>query len=347
MFEGRETLWVVHIGKSERIALRARDAGFICIGWEAIGDLSSHDTREKMRKAMEKAYPDWKPGKVSASYGQVFRFAHEMAIGDPVVFPVKPTGEIAIGRVSGEYVSVSSDQELIAEGYVNMRKVEWLSIVPRTRFSKSALHSFGSFSSVSTSNDHLEEVIGITTTSIEIGEAADDVDVQSEVDSEDDEDATISNLYESAIQETEDYLLRSWRNTGAAFEHVVAAVFRALGYTTEVTPASGDHGIDVIAHPDPLGINPPYIKIQVKSGSSPVGEPQVNQLKGAVLENERGILITLGRFTSGAEAAARGKSNITLIEAKKFVALFIDLYEKLEPDWQARFPLRKTFVPLT
>ena len=103
--------------------------------------------------------------------------------------------------------------------------------------------------------------------------------------------------------------------------------------------------VDVIAHPDPLGIETPFIKVQVKSGSSSIGEPDVNQLKGAVLDDEKGILISLGKFTSSAEAAARAKSNITLIDAKRFVSLFLEHYEQLEPDWQAKFPLRKTFVP--
>jgi len=33
-------LWVVHIGNDDRIALRALEEGFVCIGWTDIGDLS-------------------------------------------------------------------------------------------------------------------------------------------------------------------------------------------------------------------------------------------------------------------------------------------------------------------
>ena len=153
------------------------------------------------------------------------------------------------------------------------------------------------------------------------------------------------DLYEVASQETEDFLLKSWHRTGAHFEAVVAAVFEAMGYTAKVTPPSGDHGIDVIAHPDPLGMEPPFIKVQVKSGTGSVGEPEVNQLRGLLQPGEKGILISLGKFTSGAAAVARQSANITLIGPKEFVALFLDHYDSLEPEWRSKFQLKSVFVP--
>ena len=99
MFDGKDTLWVIHIGKDDKIPLRAREEGFVCIGWTDMGDLSQYTTREAMKAAMAKTWPAWKTGKVRSCYGQVFRFAHVMQIGDPVVFPIKQTREIAIGRI--------------------------------------------------------------------------------------------------------------------------------------------------------------------------------------------------------------------------------------------------------
>ena len=107
-FSTADTLWVIHIGNDDRIALRARDEGFVCIGWTGIGDLSPYDTRPKMRAAMEAAYPAWQPKTVSSSYGQPYRFAHEIKIGEPIVFPVRPTGEIAISRIVGNTVGLTT-----------------------------------------------------------------------------------------------------------------------------------------------------------------------------------------------------------------------------------------------
>ena len=348
-FPNAETLWVVHIGHDDRIALRALEENFLAIGWPDIADLAPHDTREKMRAAYEAAYPDAKRNSVSSSYGQVYRFAHEMKEGDPVVFPVKPTGEIAVGRVAGPYVR--SDDAGLTE-YPHVRPVDWLTVVPRTAFTQAALHSFGSFLTVSTSDDYLDEVAAVVAGKAPVsGDASTSTgaftaDHESAADVETGEPGVAWSLYDTAAQETEDYLLKAWQRTGHEFEHVVAAVFEAMGYTATVTQASGDHGVDVIAHPDPLGLERPFIKIQAKSGTSSVGEPEVNQLRGLLNTGEQGVLIALGKYTKAAEAVARNSSTVTLIGPKRFVHLFLDHYDQLAPEWRARFPLRQVFVPL-
>lgn len=341
IFEGRDTLWVVHIGKDDHVPLRARDEGFVCIGWSKMGDLSRHKTRKAMRTAMAETWPGWSAKKVSASHGQVYRFAHEMEIGDPVVFPIRQSREVAIGRVTGEYRYEESGQ-LQELDYANVRHVEWLRIVPRTTFSKSALHSFGSFSSLSTSNDHLEEVIAVLSGDTLPDDAATPDKDTPGVPDDDDE---APDLFETATQETEDYLLKAWHRTGIAFEPVVAALLEAMGYTAKVTKGSGDHGVDVIAHPDPLGLKPPFIKVQAKSGTGTVGEPEVSQLIGCLNPGEKGIFVSLGTFSSQARSKARNAADISLIDAKGFVSLFLDHYEELAPEWRAKFPLSRVYVP--
>ncbi len=90
----------------------ARDEGFVCIGWTNMGDLSKYTTREATKKAMESTWPNWKLAKVRASYGQVFRFAHEMKKGDPIVFPIRGTREIALGTIASGY-QFSNDPQLV------------------------------------------------------------------------------------------------------------------------------------------------------------------------------------------------------------------------------------------
>ncbi|MGI8911587.1 MAG: restriction endonuclease [Rubrobacteraceae bacterium] len=340
-FSDATTLWVLHIGNNDRIALRALEENFVCIGWTKIGDLSPHDNRPKIRTAMETAFPTWKSKTISSSYGQPYRFAHEMKVGDPIVLPVRPTGEIAIGRIAGDY-RWNNDPDLMMNDYNNVRSVDWLRVVPRTTFSQAALHSFGSFSSVSTSNDYLEEVQTVLQGGTLVEEPpsvpTEEADVL-------DNGATAQNNYETVTQETEDYLRKAWQRTGVTFEQVVRAVFEALGYTATVTQASVDHGVDVIAHPDALGLERPFIKVQVKSGMGSIGEPEVNQLKGLLNPGEQGVLVSLGKFTSGAKAVERSSLNITLIGPQRFIELFLGHYNDLAPEWRAKFPLKQVFVP--
>ncbi|MBX3362766.1 MAG: hypothetical protein KF705_15185 [Phycisphaeraceae bacterium] len=161
MFDNASRLWVIHISNHAKIANRAQTEGFVCIGWTRIGNLAPHDTREKMKSAMCRAFPDWSTGSVNSSYGQVFRFAQEMQVGDPIVYPVKGSREIMIGQIAGSYRWAGDDRELVDNDYCNVRPVKWLKTVPRIAFSDAALHSFGSFSSVSTSDEYLEEVIAV------------------------------------------------------------------------------------------------------------------------------------------------------------------------------------------
>ncbi len=345
MFDDHNTLWVIHIGNNDKVALRARDEGFVCIGWTKMGNLARYSTRDKMKQAMAETWPNWKPRKVNSCYGQVFRFAHEMRVGDPVVFPVRVSREIALGRISSDY-NYSSDAELVQGDYRNVRNVEWLRIVPRTAFSKNALHSFGSFSTVSTSSDFLDEYLSVLFERNIIDDSSkpsSSLDNGADLSEEEDEEAF--DLYGTAVQETEDYLLKEWQRSGAAFEHVVAAVIETLGYTATVTQASADHGVDVIAHPDPLGLQSPFIKVQAKSGTKAIGEPEINQLLGSVQTGEKGIFVSLGGFTPAAKAKARNCANLTLVDAKKFVSLFLEHYEKLSPIYRAKYPLSRVYVP--
>ena len=337
-------VWVIHIGKDALIAQRARTEGFVCIGWTKMGDLSRYRTREEMKAAMQAAYPHWSPNKINSCYGQTYRFAHEMQVGDLVVYPIKGSSEILLGKISGPYRWASDDQQLVGADYNNVRAVQWVRETARTAFSQAALHSFGSFSSVSRSNDYLEEVQAVLAGAQApiVAKTTSEHDASVSEESEEQE----SSLFDMATQETEDFLLKAWQRTGAAFEEVVASVLEAIGYTAKVTQASGDHGVDVIAHPDPLGLERPFIKVQVKSGTSTVGEPEVNQLKGLLNQGEQGILVSLGKFAGGAMAVERSSPNLTLIGSKEFVRLFLEHYDELDPVMRARFPLKRVYVPV-
>ena len=113
----------------------------IAIGWKAFGDLSVLDaTREAFKAHYEKSYPDAKKGSIPTSAGMLFRFIHEVQIGDYVVFPSKTDRKINIGIIEGEYEYVPSSDE-----YVQQRKVKWLKHLPRTVFSQGALYELEDF----------------------------------------------------------------------------------------------------------------------------------------------------------------------------------------------------------
>lgn len=109
---------------------------------------------------------------------------------------------------------------------------------------------------------------------------------------------------------------------------------------------SGTHdlGVDVIAHPDPLGVQPPLLKIQAKSGTSRIGPKEVKELRGLLNQGEKGVLVALGGFTIDARHVEQNDADLVLIDGKRFVELFLGLYDRLEPEIRNRFPLRRVYV---
>lgn len=102
-------------------------------------------------------------------------------------------------------------------------------------------------------------------------------------------------------------------------EHVVASVFRGLGYDAVAVGRSGDGGIDVI-----LEDNVGRIGVQVRRYRGSIGVDQIRELTGALCLQglTRGIFVTTSRFARGAQRAsalakARGYA-IDLVDAPRF-----------------------------
>jgi len=241
----------------------------------------------------------------------------------------------------------AADEELRKNDYCNIRRVTWLKEVPRIAFSASALHSFGSLASLSSSDEFIEEVLALLGGEQPANAAQIDTPASkvNKVEQEG-EGVEIANLAEQASQETEDYLLRSWTRTAQDFEAVVRAVFEAMGYTAQLQQGTHDLGVDVIAHPDPLGVQPPLMKIQAKSGTGTVGAPAVKQLRGLLNDGEKGVLVALGGFSNDARHVQQNDGDLILVDGKRFVELFLQFYDRLDPEWRNRFPLKRVYVPL-
>ena len=88
---------------------------------------------------------------------------------------------------------------------------------------------------------------------------------------------------------------------GTDFEQYCAMVLRENGYTTEITPASGDYGVDIIAKQSGI-----IYAIQCKCYSSDVGVDAVYQVAGGMkyYHANIGIVLTNRHFTRNAKELA-------------------------------------------
>ena len=129
-------IWGIHT-QNDNLFL---NKDLIAIGWRDFGDLSKVEAnRDAFKAHYIEAYPDAKKGQIANGAGMLYRFIHEVQIGDYVVFPSKTDRKINIGTVEGDYFFEDNDGE-----YVQRRKVKWLKHIPRLSFSQGALYEVGS-----------------------------------------------------------------------------------------------------------------------------------------------------------------------------------------------------------
>lgn len=72
------------------------EKSYVCLGWAQLGDIFSIPAdREDFKRRIAAAYPEKKAGAIPVDAGILFRFAHEVAAGDLIIYPSKhnPGGE--------------------------------------------------------------------------------------------------------------------------------------------------------------------------------------------------------------------------------------------------------------
>ena len=331
-----QRLWGIHNDHPE---LGLVEAGFVSVGWDELGNLATLDgNRDAFKTALREAYPEYKEGAVPVAAGVLYRFVHEMKTGDLVLYPYKPDSTLAFGRITGNY-----RYEPSADLHRHRRDVEWLdSGVPRQKFSQAALYEIGSAVTLFNVKRHANEFLTYLGT-----EPSDEI--SSPQAPSDETEVAEDEPNAARIEEwTRDYIIQTLSHelSGHDFEHFVAELLQAMGYKTRVTTASGDGGIDVVAHKDPLGLEPPIVKVQCKRTLATQGGPNVQQLTGALAPggNELGLFVTLGTFSADARHIERTRQDLRLLSGPDLVELIFTHYERMAPAWQRLLPMRRVYV---
>ncbi|MFJ8564475.1 restriction endonuclease [Streptomyces sp. NPDC093514] len=110
-------------------------------------------------------------------------------------------------------------------------------------------------------------------------------------------------------------------------ERLVAALYAKLGYVITLTPPQRDGGRDVIA----VRVQPgraERVLVECKMYTRPVGVELVRSLLGVVSHERanKGVLLTVGRFTKGALELSRNDPRIELIDGESFLALLSESF---------------------
>ena len=332
MAETEKPIWVVRGGKTGDADEIFLNKNFIATGWPQMGDLSSLKAdRNAFKAKVDEIYRDKKPGAIPNIAGQLFRYVHEMKTSDIIVYPSKRDRNVHIGEIIGLYKFDTS----VSNQYPNLRQVKWLKSVPRTQFSQGALYEIGSAMTIFQVRNYADEFRAVIS-----GKAPQPLAPQ--------EDKTVQVVSDDIEETTHDFILKilSKELKGHPLSHFVAQLLNIMGYQTRISPEGADGGVDIIAHRDKLGFEPPIIKVQVKSSDGSIGDPVVSALYGKVAHNEFGMIVTLGTFTPQAKSFARSKSNLRLIDGEELVSLILEYYESFDSLYKGLLPLKKVYVPV-
>jgi restriction system protein len=333
--QGERRLWGIHC--DEWTVDFVRD-GFISLAWDEIRDLSAFGAdREALKAELASAYPSAKPGAFPVWAGLMLRFADEMSPGDVVVYPHRPDKTINLGVVAGDYYW-KADADL----HRHRRPVTWVKTgLLRTDFTQGALYEIGAAITLFRVKKHDHEFLAALDSEAQRPPDIAGEEIEAAEDAEDEPDAA------RITQTTRDFIVRTLATElkGHPFAHFVADLLEAIGYRTQVSPEGPDRGIDIVAHKDALGLEPPIIKVQCKSTEGRIGSPEVSGLLGTLGHNELGLFVTLGRFSPDAVNLGRDRTNLRLIDGDELVDLILDHYEALAADHKRTLPLRRVYVP--
>lgn len=319
-------LWGIHT-MDDKLFLRDN---VIAIGWREMGDLSKVDaSREAFKARYIETNPDAKKGSVTTCSGMLYRFCHEVQVGDYIVFPSKSDRQVNLGIVEGDYFYAGDAQQ-----YVQQRKVKWLKHLPRTAFSQGALYEIGSALTFFAVKNYADEFIA----ALEGGSKKVSLP-------DDGEDESVGATADDIIESTKDFILKelSRQLKGYDLEEFVADLLRAMGYRTTVSPHGGDSGIDITAYKDEL---PPRILVQVKSQDGDIKETTIQSLKGAMREGDYGLFVTLSNYTKNAQKYLDSTPIIRGINGTELVDLILKYYEDLSEKYRKMIPLKMVYIPV-
>jgi restriction system protein len=337
-------LWLVRAGKHGEHEDKFLAEGKVYICWDRLQhDLSKLPNPQALFAFLCKEYPDSKPNKNRNHASQLWPFIQTMKSGDWVIVPSKRKPAIHVAEVKGPYVFDPAAEN----PYYHYRTVKWIERdVPRSVFDQDLLYSFGAFMTICEiqRNDAEKRVRALAENkwkSAARARASSPMEAAEEQDPAD-RDVDLERLARDQIAKL---IIAQYQGHGLS--RLVDAILRAQGYTTYVSPAGPDKGVDLLAAPGALGFGNPRICVQVKSGDGPVDTPTLNQLIGAMqnVQADQGLLVSWGGFKSSVDKEEPTQFfRVRLWNQDKLIEELLAIYDRIDADIRAELPLKRVWT---
>jgi restriction system protein len=334
-------MWKVMAGRASARVDKFVDNNLVAIGWLEAGDHTTAASRAELIDRFGVAYPDNTPRQNQVSAGQVWRFLNELKVGDQIVVYDPQLRLYHVGEIIGAPVYEPGN----VEGLPITRAVTWLGQVNRDSLSLGTRNTLGAIMAFYRLSDSAEMEI---MSGLVDGRLADHLAQPTHPQAlPDDEipvlDDPFENIADLALERIKDSILKlEWDE----MQELVAALLRALGYRTIVSPAGSDRGRDIIASRDGFGFEPPRIIVEVKHRKGAMGAPEVRAFLGGRHADDRGLYVSTGGFTREAQYEAERAATVThLMTLDGLARALVEQYEKLDDRGRTLLPLTKIYWP--
>lgn len=325
--------WMVRAGEGGHL-IEEFAKGTVTVGWPEAGEIKDASQRE-LRVRLQSVYPQSKPGAVQNAASVLWRFAREMKDGDIAVTYHPKERIYLLGEIQSGYVFIAKR----SGGHPHVRKVHWHTKVSRDLLSVSTRNTLGStltlFLIPPDAVADLEQA------------AAHPTAAENLTGTWSDQQAEIKEANRSAEEEALELLKdRLLSLDPYEMQDLVAAILRAMGYRTRVSPPGPDRGLDVFASPDGLGLQEPRIKVEVKHRESRMASKEIRSFLGSLRTGDKGLYISTGGFSREAKYEAdRANIPVTLVDVSDLAQLVTDHYENFDAKGRALIPLVRIYRP--
>lgn len=323
---------MVRAGRGGRYFPDFVEQGIIALGWRQIGDPTVIAEQRALTVRFRESYPDWTETQIAVASGQVFRFVHELQPGDGVVTYDSQQRVYLTGTIAGTArYREHADEELTC-----VRAVDWGDTINRDALSSESRNTLGAIQSLFL----LPDYSCIEIESRLAGEAPYSPAAMRRADPD-----PYDAIQERALERLKDRIIAlEWNQ----LQDLVAALLRALGYRTKVSPQGSDRGKDIFASPDGFGFELPRIVVEVKHRKAQaMGAPEVRSFLGGRHKDDRGLYVSTGGFTREAHyEAERASIPVTLMTLDDLARAIMDNYDAFDSVGRSLVPLTRVYWPM-
>lgn len=334
------SFYFVRAGKSARFIDEFIEQSLVGIGFESCGvdERALQFDRSDVVDQIKKANPDWSTFKAASPAGQVYRFIHELKVGDGILTYDANQRLYSIGRIVG---SAMFDRNKI-EGLQFLRQVKWEFQASRDVLSRTTKHQLGSISTLFEVNESAWQELN------DKKGRSPEFSISLPVVNEEDIEESVAISHASALQTASELIEDRIVKLGPSqVEHLTAGILRAMGYVARVSPTGSDRAVDVFASPDGLGLEEPRIFVEVKHHrGKAMGSKEIRSFMGGRQVGDKCLFVSTGGFTKDARyEAERSSIPLTLLTLQELRELLVAHYENADNELRTLVPMSKVYWP--